>query len=418
MGYLIGSNDKFYKIERDKEKAVLIGKKKNSVEELKKLAVTAKINIYGKLLHSRDQIDPAYYIGTGKLEELKNAVSALSANLVIFDHELTPAQHRNLEEELATNVIDRTQLILNIFAKHAHTKESKLQVEKAQLEYLLPRLTGKGQQLSRLAGGIGTRGPGETKLEVDKRRISKRIHRLKEKLNKVKQNRDIQRKDRDDPVIALVGYTNAGKSTILNLLTGAEELVDDKLFATLASTLRKMQLPDGRQIIITDTVGFIRNLPHQLIASFRATLEEIETADLILHVVDSSDPQAEKHIEVTNDVLKDMNTDHIDKFLVFNKIDQADEPDLKSLELQYPDHLSISALTGRGKDELIKKITTNIEKDMVTIKLNLPYDKANWVEKIHNKGRVIEEKYSKNNIFIKAKVTHKIKNILQKYKIN
>ena len=368
-------------------------------------------------MHSRKNIDAAYYIGSGKLKELKNTVEHTSANLIIFDHELTPAQHRNLEEDLDTNVMDRTQLILNIFSHHAHTKESKLQVEKAQLEYLLPRLTGKGEELSRLAGGIGTRGPGESKLETDRRRISKRIHNLEEKLEKVKKNREVQRKERNDPLVALVGYTNAGKSTIMNLLTGANNEVANKLFATLDSTLRNMQLPNGREIILTDTVGFIDNLPHQLVASFRATLEEITKADLILHVVDSSNPQAEKHIKVTNEVLKDMNVDDIEKLLVFNKIDKSKNGNLKSLELQYPDHLSISALTGEGKDKLLEKIKSILEKKLVEVSIKLPYDKGNWIEKIHNKGRVIEEKYSKNDIFIKAKIPKKFEQILSDYKI-
>ena len=385
------------------------------MNELEKLAKTAKINVLAKLLHSKENIDAAYYIGSGKLKELDNAIKHLSANLVIFDHELTPAQQRNLEEDLGTQVIDRTQLILNIFSQHAHTKESKLQVEKAQLEYLLPRLTGKGKELSRLAGGIGTRGPGESKLETDRRRISKRIHNLENKLEKVKKNRQVQRKDRNDPLIALVGYTNAGKSTLLNLLTKSNNEVADKLFATLDSTLRKTELPDGRQIIVTDTVGFIRNLPHQLIASFRATLEEIKKADLILHVVDSSDPQAEKHIEVTNNVLKDMNIENIDKLLVFNKIDKCNKEELKSLELQYPEHISISALSIEGKNKLLDNVRQKLEKNLIKIKLKLPYDKGNWIEKIHNKAKVIEEKYSNNHIYLEAKVPQKFANILSDY---
>ena len=416
-GIIIGNNKDLYKIKNQQEKAILIGKVKSSVEELNKLAKTAQIQVLGKLLHSRKKIDAAYYIGSGKLKELKNTVEHTSANLIIFDHELTPAQHRNLEEDLETNVMDRTQLILNIFSQHAHTKESKLQVEKAQLEYLLPRLTGKGEELSRLAGGIGTRGPGESKLETDRRRISKRIHNLEEKLNKVKKNREIQRKERNDPLVALVGYTNAGKSTLMNLLTGSNNEVANKLFATLDSTLRNMQLPNGREIILTDTVGFIDNLPHQLVASFRATLEEIKKADLILHVVDSNNPQAEKHIKVTNDVLKDMEVDDIEKLIVFNKIDKCQNGDLKSLELQYPDHLSISSLTGEGKDKLLEKIKSILEKSLVKVNLKLPYNKANWIEKIHNKGQVIEESYSKNNIYIKAKIPKKFEQILSKFKI-
>ena len=280
---------------------------------------------------------------------------------------------------------------------------------------MLPRLTGKGEGLSRLAGGIGTKGPGESKLETDRRRISKRIHNLKEKLEKVKQNREIQRKERTDPLVALVGYTNAGKSTLMNLLTNSNNEVANKLFATLDSTLRNMQLPDGREIILTDTVGFIDSLPHQLVASFRATLEEVTKADLILHVVDISNPQAEKHIKVTNQVLKNMNIEDKEKIIVFNKIDKVPKNHLKSLELQYPNHLSISALKGKGKNELLEKIKSVLGKKLVEVNLNLPYNKGQWIEKIHNKGRVIEEKYSQDNIFIKAKIPKKFSKILSDY---
>ncbi|MGM0411307.1 MAG: GTPase HflX [Bacillota bacterium] len=391
---------------------------KESVNELKKLAKTANIKVLAKVLHSREKIDASYYIGSGKLKELKNYLKHYSANLIIFDHVLTPAQHRNLEEDLNTEVIDRTQLILNIFSKHAHTKESKLQVEKAQLEYLLPRLKGKGSELSRLAGGIGTRGPGESKLEIDRRRINEKIHTLEKKLKEIEKNREVQRKNREDPLVALVGYTNAGKSTILNMLTESENMVDDKLFATLDSTLRKTQLPNGRQIIVSDTVGFIRNLPHQLVASFRATLEEIKNADLILHVVDISDSQAEKHIKVTNEVLKDMNLEQKNKLLIFNKKDKINNDISKSLELQYPNSILISALNSDGKELLLNKIKKALDKDLTKVKLKLPYEKANWIEKFHNKGRVNKEEYVKDYIILEGKIPKKYAKILSKYNIN
>jgi GTP-binding protein HflX len=414
-GISISKNDKMYNTNHDEDNAILVGREKASVNELFKLAQTAELKIMGKLLHNTDKISPAYYIRTGKLNELKHILDNTDANLVIFDNELTPAQYSNLEGALNYNVIDRAQLILNIFESHAHTKESKLQVEKAHLEYMLPRLTGKGDQLSRLAGGIGTRGPGETKLEVDRRRINDRIHRQKQDLKEIKKNRETQRKDRSDPIVALVGYTNAGKSTLLNRLTGTENIVADKLFATLDSTLRKMKLPNGRDIILTDTIGFIRNLPHQLVASFQATLEEIKKADIILHIIDVSDKGVGKHIKVTNKVLKDLNVLQKEKILVFNKVDSIDNSRLNDLSLQYPEHVKISALNGSGEDGLINEITDIIDRDMVTIALNLPYDKAHWLEIIHNNGRVFEENYEDNHIYIKAKINKNMANKLKKY---
>lgn len=395
-----------------------MGREKDSVNELAKLAKTADVDIMGKIRHNTDNISPALYIGTGKVEELKTFLQNTDANLVIFDNELTPAQHSNLENELNYEVMDRAQLILNIFDRHAHTKESKLQVEKARLEYMLPRLTGKGKQLSRLGGGIGTRGPGETKLEVDRRRISKRIHRLKKELEDIKKNREVQRKDRKDPIVALVGYTNAGKSTLLNRLTGADNEVADKLFATLDSTLRKMKLPNGRDTILTDTVGFIRNLPHQLVASFQATLEEIKKADIILHVIDASDERAEKHIEVANEVMKDLDVMQKERIIVFNKIDIADDDRLNKLSFQYPNHVLISALEDTGINRLIEKITDIIDKDMVILKLKLPYDKAHWVEKIHNNGDVLKEGYHNNYIKLKAKIPKSMAKRLSSYQVS
>ncbi|MFW5980086.1 MAG: GTPase HflX [Halanaerobiales bacterium] len=395
----------------------MIGKKDISLNELYKLALTARIKVIGQVKHSTEKINPAFYIGKGKLEELKQTINTNEANLVIFDHELSPAQHTNLENYFNVDIIDRTQLILDIFNLHANTRESKLQVEKARLEYLLPRLTGSGEEMSRLAGGIGTRGPGEAKLEVDRRRISKRIHRLKEKLKNIKNNRQQQRKDRKDPIIALVGYTNAGKSTLLNRLTKAKKEVADKLFATLDSTLRQMELPNGRKVILTDTVGFIRNLPHQLIASFQATLEEIKEANLILHVVDSSDPQAEKHIKVTNKVLKDLGLKNKDKLIIFNKIDKADDSLLHELKLQHSKYVEISALTGKGEKKLLEKITQIFEKDMITVNLKIPYEEAGWLDILHESGNVIKEKYSNNAINITAHITERIANQLNDYRI-
>ena len=399
------------------EKAILVAKNEASLEELVRLAATAEIEVLDEIELRRGNIDPGYYIGRGKLAEVNKRIFAQGANLVIFDDELTPAQLSNLEEVLEVNVLDRTQLILDIFARHANTKEGKLQVELAQLEYLLPRLTGKGEELSRLGGGIGTRGPGETKLEIDRRRIRKRIHALQEKLEKVRQTRDVQRQERSDPVVSLVGYTNAGKSTLLNLLTAAEVEVKDKLFATLDSTLRKIQLPIGRQVIISDTVGFINKLPHDLIAAFKATLEEIKESELLIHVVDSSHDNLEQRMQVVYDVLEDLDVLDKEIITVFNKADLVDENKLKLFQQQTPNSLAISALTGTGKDELLEKMSQFVARDMLQITAILPYEEAQWVDKLHQQGQVIEEKYRQGEIKIKAKTSKKLASQLKDYTV-
>ena len=323
-------------------------------------------------------------------------------NLVIFDCELTPAQLRNLEEELEVRVIDRTQLILDIFSLHAKTKESKLQVEKAQLEYMLSRLTGKGEEMSRLAGGIGTRGPGESKLETDRRRINKRIHKLKQELENIKKTRDVQRQFRDDPMIALAGYTNAGKSTLLNQLTDADKLVADQLFATLDSTMRSFKLPGGKSAIISDTVGFIKDLPHSLIASFRATLEEINQSDIIIHLVDSSTEDIDKNMKTVDNVLDDITEKEKEQILVFNKIDLL-KPDKKQfLKNCYPDSTFISAKTGKNIDILLERIQEIVYKDFKTIAGVISYEDANLIEELHNNGEVEKEEYIQDGIYIKA----------------
>ncbi|ACL69867.1 GTPase HflX [Halothermothrix orenii] len=393
----------------------MVGQDEISLEELKRLADTAGVKVLKKLMQRRFVINPAFYIGKGKLKELKHLVFENGANLVIFDNELTPAQFRNLENFLETRVVDRTQLILDIFAQHAHTRESKLQVELAQLQYLLPRLTGKGEELSRLGGGIGTRGPGETKLEIDRRRIEKRIYKLKQELKNVKKNRQIQRKSRKDPVVALVGYTNAGKSTLLNTLTNANTEVADKLFATLDSTLRRLTLPFGKQIIISDTVGFIKKLPHQLVASFQATLEEIKEADILLHVVDSSEPELENHIKVVNAVLKELGVFHKEKIMVLNKIDRLEKGQLLDLGIKYPRAVPVSALSGKCIDNLMGKICEIMLNEMTTVHLKIPYHEAGWINTIHHQGLVLKEKYVNDSIIIKATIPTELANRLKKY---
>ncbi|SDL94550.1 GTP-binding protein HflX [Halarsenatibacter silvermanii] len=407
--------DRFFSTAVPREKVLLVGNRKNSLEELAELTRTAGGEVEKKTTHSPDNVNPAFYIGRGKLFEVKAELENSSINLVIIDGKLSPAQHRNLEEELETRVIDRNQLILDIFSLHARTKESKLQVEKAQLEYLFSRLTGKGEEMSRLAGGIGTRGPGETKLETDRRRISDRIHRLKQELKDISRTREVQRQDREDPVIALTGYTNAGKSTLLNQITGGDNMVADQLFATLDSTLHKFNLPSGKRAIITDTVGFIRNLPHQLIASFRATLEEITRADIILHIVDGSTEGVDQRINVVEDVLNDLEADPHEEFLIINKIDKISGNKLENLKTRHPDACFISARTGDSVDELLELINSSINQRLSRVSSTIPYNQAGLVEKIHNRGQVEEEEYSQEGISITAlvpedlaKKTHRI----------
>ena len=408
-------NDKMYVVDQLKEKAVLVGADENDLEELELLVDTAGAETVLKMTYHDRKIDPAYYIGRGKVKEIREAAETVSANLIVFDNELSPVQQRNLEEEIGIKVIDRSQVILDIFARHAHSRESKIQVELAQLEYRLPRLQGRGVEMSRLAGGIGTRGPGETKLEVDRRRIEKKIHRLKQKLEDIRASREVQRKNRQDPLAALVGYTNAGKSTLMNLLTEADNFVADQLFATLDSTMRKLELPVGRTIILSDTVGFINKLPHQLVASFRTTLEEIENADIILHIIDSADSDKERNIKVVKNELNNLAPKNAEIIKVFNKIDLLDESELQDLKLIYPDAVFISALTGKGRDKIVERLNEIIKEKMVEVSLDIPYSDAKWIEKIHNNGKVIKEEYQKNNIYLKALIPQSTANRLNKY---
>ena len=304
---------------------------------------------------------------------------------------------------------------MDIFALHAKSKESKIQVELAQLEYLLPRLVGRGTELSRLAGGIGTRGPGETKLEVDRRRIEKRIYRLKEKLKDIKGDREVQRKSRKDPIVSLVGYTNAGKTTILNMLTGDDSLVEDQLFATLDSRARSYKLPIGKNIIVTDTVGFIKNLPHQLIASFRSTLEEIKEADLILHIIDASDEEVDNKMKVVENELLELGIKNKPILKVFNKIDKIDSNTKKDLEIQHPEAIFISASENINKDRLIERLNNFVEESMSRYILEIPYDQANIVETLYNKGIVEKEKYENDFILIDAFMPSKLSKKLDRF---
>ncbi len=397
------------------EQAVIVGVKlageedgqlTESLEELVSLVDTAGATVSGRFVQNRQRPDTATFIGRGKVEELADYCQEVGANLIIFDRELSPAQARNLEERIGHKVIDRTQLILDIFARRAQTKEGKLQVELAQLKYLLPRLTGQGNQLSRLGGGIGTRGPGETKLETDRRRIRKRISDLEQELKEVQRHRALLRQDRKVeplPLVSLVGYTNAGKSTLLRTLTGAEVLVEDKLFATLDPTTRRVVLPNNDIILLTDTVGFIQNLPHHLVAAFRATLEEVQEADLLLHVVDVSHPYCEEQIRAVDGVLESLKASHKPVIMVYNKMDLV--KDSRSLPITGHPAVAISALSGQDIQQLLAKITEVLKERYSIIELTLPYAKTSLISLLHEKGKVLTEEYGETGIHIKVEIS-------------
>ncbi|MDD4179862.1 MAG: GTPase HflX [Candidatus Margulisbacteria bacterium] len=330
-----------------------------SLSELKGLAETAGAEVVGSLTQKKDRPDQKYFIGSGKVEELKALAAAQNADLIIFDHELSPSNERNLEEALGVKVIDRTELILDIFAQHAHSREGKLQVELAQATFNLTHLTGHGASMSRLGGGIATRGPGETKLEYDRRRLRSRISELKKELEKVRAHRSRKREQRRSsriPTAAIVGYTNSGKSTLLNALTQAGVLVQDKLFATLDPTTRRLYLPSGKTILLTDTVGFIQKLPHHLVAAFQATLEEVTEADLLIHVVDAANPFHEQQISSVYQVLEELKSITKPLITVFNKTDRLEKPLSKKLLGKYKPAVAVSALKLENLNQLLTTI--------------------------------------------------------------
>ncbi|MHB0913230.1 MAG: GTPase HflX [Armatimonadota bacterium] len=401
---------------REREHAVLVSlemgdeyEDRISLEELRELASTAGADVAGEFSQRRQKPDVAYFIGQGKAEELYAEVQALDADLVIVDAELTPTQQRNLEEAVKVRVVDRTQLILDIFAQRAQTREGKLQVELAQLQYLLPRLSGTGTALSRLGGGIGTRGPGETKLEVDRRRIRNQINDLTDELEEVKQHRRVQKQARQRlpfPSAALVGYTSAGKSTLLNTLSGSEVLVDRKLFATLDPTTRRVVLPDGWSVLVTDTVGFIRNLPHHLVAAFRATLEEVTDADILIHVVDASRPDMDGQMAAVEEVLKELGAEAKPTLTVFNKSDLvADQYVLRKLVAETPDSVYISAHVHEGIPQLMTVLSRTLRGLLVRMSLSIPYDRSDLVSLCYDSGRVLSAEYTPESIRVEAEVS-------------
>ncbi len=362
-----------------------------SLAELEELAHTAGAQVLGALVQKRESPDKATCLGSGRLEELIQLCRNVEADLVIFDLELTATQHRNLESELPCRVVDRTALILDIFAARARSAEGRLQVELAQLQYLLPRLAGQGVSLSRLGGGIGTRGPGETKLESDRRHIRRRIRSLRLQLDSVEQQRERRRERRKKDgiqTVAIVGYTNAGKSTLLNALTQAGVLAEDKLFATLDPTARALRLPDGRQVLLIDTVGFVRRLPHHLVEAFRSTLEEAVEADVILNVCDASSPEAEEHLQVTRELLQELGCGDVPILTVFNKCDLSPEP----VRAEGPS-VCISAKTGQGLPRLLEEVAAALPPDRKKVTLLLPFRQGALAEQCRREGAVEREEY-------------------------
>ncbi len=377
----------------------------NSLKELARLVETAGGEVVGEVTQERDGVDSATYIGAGKAAELAEQVKRDKIQLVVFDHELSPSQNRNLEKLLNTKVLDRTGVILDIFAKHASTREGKLQVELAQLNYLMPRLVGQVSHWSRLAGGIGTLGPGETLLEMERRRLRRRITHLKRELDKVKGQRDQQRKRREKvpmPLISLVGYTNAGKSSLMNQLTEAGVLVEDALFATLDPTVRKVRLPSGRHFLLADTVGFVSKLPHQLIEAFRATLREIGGASLLLHVIDTPQPQLVAQVKVVEQVLDELGFAQKPLMRVFNKMDLAPEVPTELCQ-DYP-YVKVSAHSGSGIEELLEKIDSFLSADARKVVLTLPYEAGNVLNEIYRSCRVLEQEEHDGGIRVIAEL--------------
>jgi len=404
------------------EKAVLIGVDlpsrdhkvplSYSLEELERLAKTAGANVVKKYSQQIKNVTPATLMGRGKVEEIQSSLQELRADLVIVDEDLTPAQQRNLETAFKVRVIDRSQLILDIFAQRARSNEGKLQVELAQLEYLMPRLTRQWTHLSRLGGGIGTRGPGETQLEIDRRRIRERIGHLKRRLKTVERTRTLQRKERDEvpfATVALVGYTNAGKSTLMNALTRAGVFVEDKLFATLDPTTRALRLPNGDKVMLVDTVGFINKIPHSLIEAFKSTLEEVRSADLLLHLVDMANPLFEEQIQVIEKVLGEIGAGEIPTVLVPNKIDAVGTVPLAELRNgEVREVCPISALTGAGIEGLLTTVGAILDQTKESFHACFAQSQGALVALLRERGRIVKESYDEDGVHIMAMVMPKL----------
>ena len=404
-------------IKQQKERFVLVGVAtgdeeltKSSLDELAELVDTAGGESVAYIIQNRDSIHPGTYVGTGKILEIKETVFENDATGIVCDDELTAAQIRNLEEELDITVLDRTAVILDIFASHATTGEGNLQVELAQLRYRLNRLTGMGKSLTRQGGGIGTRGPGEKKLEIDRRLIKSRISTIKKELGDVVRHREVMRKSRERNnmvTVTIVGYTNAGKSTTLNKLTGANVLEQDQLFATLDPTTRQLELESGSKVLLTDTVGFINKLPHNLVEAFKSTLEEAKYSDIILHVVDASNPEYYKQMHVVYDTLDMLGVKDKPVITLFNKCDKLDEEEsLKDLMAEKS--FFVSAKTGQGLEDVLEYIEKILRERKMLLERVFPYDEVGKIQMIRNKGELLEESYQENGVFVRAYVPKEI----------
>ena len=392
----------------------------SSLEELERLVDTAGADAVAVIIQNRQAPDKATFVGSGKAQEIRSISEEFDADTVVFDNELTPAQQSNLEGILKRSALDRTAVILDIFAQNANSLEGKAQVELAQLRYRLPRLRKSGRTFSQQAGGIGTRGPGETQLEVDRRRLMRRIRRLEQDLNNLRRHRSTQSKARSktsNRSVAIVGYTNAGKSTLLNRLTDAGVLVEDRLFATLDTTTRRMQLPGGEAVYLTDTVGFVRKLPHQLVEAFKATLDVVVDADLLLHVIDASDPDPEGCIEAVRQVLEAIGASEVPELMVFNKIDKSDGVDKRLLKRD-ENCVAVSASTGQGIDELVNELASSLRKSEETITLKVPFERGDIRAMAHREGFVIREVLEESNWLIEVRADESSIGRLEQFEID
>lgn len=404
------------KVKEEAEQVIMVGVSvedgddaMDSLDELEELLRTAGAEVAGTVLQNREMIHPGTYVGKGKVEEIRRMLAATGADGIVCDDELTSVQYRNLEDLLGVKVMDRTMVILDIFARHAKSSEGKIQVELAQLRYGLSRLTGKGQALSRQGGGIGTRGPGEKKLEVDRRRMKSRISQLKKELRDMVEHRELTRKQRGKkelPVAAIVGYTNAGKSTLLNALTDAGILAQDQLFATLDTTTRLLELPGKQQMLLTDTVGFIRKLPHHLVEAFRSTLEEAKYADYILHVVDASSPQMEKQMYIAYQTLDMLGVRDKKIVTLFNKMDLLEEGEILR-DFRADQTICISAKTGQGLEDVRMTLARLLREDKVLVEETFGYDRMQQLAVIRARGEILREEYTPDGVFVKALVPKK-----------
>ena len=393
----------------------------NSMEELAALAETAGSTVLDALIQRRDKPDPATFIGSGKVSELKAIVKSTGADTVVCDGELSPSQLRNLEDKVKVKVVDRTALILDIFAQHAKSKEGKAQVELAQMSYMLPRLRGWGDSLSRQAGGIGGRGPGETKIEVDRRRIRDKMSKLRREIGDMKVARDTKRQERKRnsiPSVAIAGYTNAGKSSLLNRLTNAGVLVQNALFATLDPTVRRSETRDGRTYTLSDTVGFVKHLPHDLIDAFKSTLEEVSGADVIVHVVDGSHADPLGQIKAVRGVIADVGGAKIPEIIALNKADIADPQVIAQVLIQEPDAYLISVHSGVGIEKLIRAIESSLPRPRIEIRTVLPYERGDLVSQIHEHGEILSQEYLPEGTSLHALVDGSLAHALEKYSVN